>query len=183
VRVAAALARDAADAAAAGLVGPGSLVVVRRPDLAPDALRAHVAQVRAVLAAAGPAHLLAVNADLATAAALGVEAVHLTATRLRALSARPDGFARVGASCHTADELAHAEALGLDWALLGHVHATPSHPEPEARALGWDGFARLAAERTLPVYAIGGLGFGDLDVARRCGAHGVGAIRAAWWPR
>jgi len=38
------------------------------------------------------------------------------------------------------------------------------------------------AQRPMPIYAIGGLGEPDLAAARRAGAHGIAAIRAAWAP-
>ncbi|MFO1233906.1 MAG: thiamine phosphate synthase [Rivihabitans pingtungensis] len=68
----------------------------------------------------------------------------------------PD-FAWVGASAHRPEELQHAAELGLDYALLGHVPPTASHPD--APPLGWQGLARQLASAgpRLPVYALGGL--------------------------
>ena len=40
--------------------------------------------------------------------------------------------------------------------------------------------AREIAATPLPVYALGGLGAGDLAAAEAAGAHGVAAMRAAW---
>ncbi|MDE1716387.1 thiamine phosphate synthase, partial [Chromobacterium amazonense] len=85
----------------------------------------------------------------------------------------------VGASLHNRDDLAKAGELGLDYALLGHVAATASHPGQAP--LGWDGFAAsLAGEVPLPVYALGGLSLDDLEAARKHGAHGVALMRGAW---
>ena len=47
----------------------------------------------------------------------------------------------MGASCHDEAELAHAAALGLDYAVVGPVKATASHPD--AAPLGWERFAAL----------------------------------------
>ncbi len=82
------------------------------------------------------------------------------------------------ASCHTRDDIGRAGALGLDFAVLGPVAPTPSHPG--ARTLGWDGFATIAAETPLPIYALGGLELADLPIAVAHGAHGVALRRAAW---
>jgi 8-oxo-dGTP diphosphatase len=82
------------------------------------------------------------------------------------------------ASCHTRAEIERAAALGLDFAVLGPVLPTPSHPG--ATMLGWDGFAAIAAEAPLPIYALGGLTRDDLDLAIAHGAHGVALRRAAW---
>jgi 8-oxo-dGTP diphosphatase len=114
---------------------------------------------------------------LVSGAPAGGDGVHLTAARLMAVQERPQtGLA--AASCHGVEELQRAMALKLDFAVLGPVKPTPSHPD--ARLLGWDGFARIARGASIPVYAIGGLRRGDLDAAWRAGAHGVAMISGAW---
>lgn len=102
---------------------------------------------------------------------------HLTSAQLMALSARPAGKP-VGASCHTRTELEWAMALELDFAVLGPVLPTATHPG--AATLGWDGFRAIAQGASIPVYAIGGLRRADLPAARRAGAHGVAMISGAW---
>jgi 8-oxo-dGTP diphosphatase len=93
-----------------------------------------------------------------------------------ALAARPRRLC--GASVHTPAELGRAMQLGLDFAVLGPVKPTPTHPA--ASPLGWEGFARIAHGATLPVYAIGGLRREDLHEARGAGAHGLAMIRGSW---
>lgn len=106
--------------------------------------------------------------------------IHLTAAAL--LQARERPAARlVGASCHDERELEHAEKLELDYAVVGPVKATASHPG--ARPLDWTGFAALARDRSMPIYAIGGLARADLGEARECGAHGVALLGAAFEER
>ena len=121
---------------------------------------------------------LLLNADPARAAGLPSHGVHLTSSRLWALHRRPTGFAWVGASCHGAEDLARAAALGLDYALLSPVQATASHPQ--AKPLGWQRFAELVEPAGLPVYALGGLTPADLDQAIDRGAQGIAAIRGLW---
>ena len=105
------------------------------------------------------------------------DGVHLTARALMSAAARPSG-SLVGASCHDEQELARCEALALDYAVLGPVNRTPSHPQ--ASPMGWDRFEALARDRAMPVYAIGGLSRADLAEARRRGAHGVALLSAAF---
>ena len=105
------------------------------------------------------------------------DGVHLTARALMALATRPAG-SLVGASCHDEAELQRAADLGLDYAVVGAVKATASHPG--ATPLGWDRFEALARDRPMPVYAIGGLARADLPEARRRGAHGVALLTAAF---
>ncbi len=102
---------------------------------------------------------------------------HLDSASLMALPARPD-VPWLGASCHSAPELAQAEALGADLAVLGPVCDTLSHPG--APTLGWAGFSDLVQDCGLPVFALGGLTLTDLAQARTSGAHGIALKSAAW---
>ncbi|MDA0275367.1 MAG: Nudix family hydrolase [Proteobacteria bacterium] len=105
------------------------------------------------------------------------DGIHYTAAQLMTLKSRPLQ-ALSGASCHTVQELGRAMAIGLDFAVLGPVRATATHPG--AKTLGWEGFARIAANASIPVYAIGGLTREDLDSAREAGGHGLAMIRGSW---
>ena len=106
------------------------------------------------------------------------DGIHFTAEQLMSLRARPQEGGLMAASCHDVAELGHAMAIGLDFAVLGPVKATASHPG--AATLGWADFRRIVAGASIPVYAIGGLQPGDMDQARRAGAHGLAMIRGAW---
>lgn len=118
------------------------------------------------------------NGDPVLAAELGI-GVHLRAAQLRTLTQRPvSPDVPVAASCHDADELRLAQDLGCDFAVLGTVNATASHPG--IAALGWEGFAALREDVSLPIYAIGGMSPQDVAPARRHGAQGVAAIRGLW---
>jgi 8-oxo-dGTP diphosphatase len=147
------------------------LLRVREPGMGPDEYAAFAARVHALAEAAGAR--LTVKSDFTLAPGAGA---HYTAGELAALAARPQRLA--GASVHARAELERAMELGLDFAVLGPVKATPTHPG--ASPLGWDGFARIARGATLPVYAIGGLARTDLHEARRAGAHGLAMIRGSW---
>lgn len=119
-----------------------------------------------------------VNGDIELAQANGI-GLHLRAAQLTALDRRPvPAEVMLAASCHDADQLRAAEALGCDFALVGAIKPTPSHPE--APGIGWDSFAALREHVSLPLYAIGGLGPDDLAEARRHGAQGIAAIRGLW---
>ena len=119
-----------------------------------------------------------INADIALASALGT-GVHLRAAQLAALPQRPLPAGRpVAASCHDLDELRHAERLGCDFAVVGPLRETASHPG--IAGIGWPAFAALREHASLPLYAIGGLTPADLAEARAHGAQGIAAIRGLW---
>ena len=157
------------------LDGGLKLLQVREKDL-PEGEQVRFAAEVVRMAHASGARVL-VNGDTALAQRAGADGVHLTSARLKRLDRRP-ALALVGASCHDADELARARALGADFVVLGPVLPTPSHPG--AAGIGWDGLAMLLKDCPLPVYALGGLRPTDLETAWRCGAHGISMMRGAW---
>ena len=151
------------------------LVQVREKQMTPPALLTLAERVLALCRGHGARVLI--NADTDLARRVGADGVHLTSAQLRSLASRPD-VRCCGASCHTAEELRAAERLGADFAVLGPVRPTPTHPG--AATLGWDGFRAAAAGAAIPVYALGGLAPPDLDQALACGAHGLAMVRGAW---
>jgi 8-oxo-dGTP diphosphatase len=147
---------------------PDDMDIARRDALAVAASRA--------CADAGAELLVNGDATLARACDAGL---HLRASQLMVLRERPIASeVRLAASCHDADELRHAEAIGCDFAVLGPVAPTPTHPE--APGIGWLRFEQLRETTSLPIYAIGGLSPNDIATARQHGAQGIAAIRALW---
>jgi len=121
---------------------------------------------------------LLLNRDIALAAELGV-GVQLGSEQLATLTSRPLlAGSCIGASCHDLDDLRQAERLGCDFAVLGPLRETATHPG--ATTLGWQGFVALREQVALPIYAIGGLTSDDLPTARGHGAQGIAAIRSLW---
>jgi 8-oxo-dGTP diphosphatase len=115
-----------------------------------------------------------VNGDIELARDVNADGVHLTAPQLKQCTSRPD-VALVGASTHTRAEIEHAAELKLDFAVLGAVKPTLTHPGQ--LPLGWGKFAAIAEAAPLPVYALGGLSAADLPQAMTHAAHGVAMQR------
>lgn len=157
------------------LAGGLRLLQIREKSLAPAELREFAGEVIALARQHGARVLI--NGDTDIAAQSGADGVHLTAAQLMAYQQRP-ALDWCAASCHNADELAQAKALGLDFVVLGPVAPTPSHPG--APTLGWEQFSALVRDTALPVYALGGMRETDREQARRSGAHGLAMMRAAW---
>jgi 8-oxo-dGTP diphosphatase len=155
------------------LAGGLKLVQVREKAMPAEALLRFCGEVARRAHAAGARVL--VNGDAAIARRAGADGVHLASARLP--EPRP-AVELVGASCHDAAELARAQALGADFAVLGPVAPTPSHPG--AAGIGWNGLGALLKDCALPVYALGGMRPADMEMAWRCGAHGISMMRGAW---
>ena len=162
------------------MAGGVSLVVLRAPSLAPGDYLALAGRALQRCADAGALLLANPPADTTAADVLatGVDGLHLSAARLRDTSERPAGAAWLSASCHDQTELAAAQALGCDFALLSPVCSTLTHPD--TTPLGWARFGELVEEVNLPVYALGGLGRPDCMLAWQAGGQGVAAMRALW---
>jgi len=128
-----------------------------------------------------PQGVIVVNdrVDVALAVACGV---HLGDRSLSPRTARAllGQRTRIGRSWHgdaqTLDELEHA-----DYAFLGAVYPTASHPERSAlsaQALG--DFLRASP---VPTVAIGGISEARIGVLLGAGAHGIAVLRAVWASR
>ncbi|MCL4184462.1 MAG: Nudix family hydrolase [Burkholderiaceae bacterium] len=151
------------------------LVQLREPGMAPARFDALFRQVRALCAGHGAR--LIINSAHPESYWHACDGVNLRSELLRSIVSRPR-LPIVGASCHDAQELARAGEVGVDFALLGPVAPTPSHPD--AAVLGWSAFAALARDARVPVFALGGLDERDAVQASRAGAHGVAMMRAMW---
>jgi 8-oxo-dGTP diphosphatase len=167
------------------------LVCLRRPDLDPVALLELAAGAACRLDGTGVRLLLhgepvglaplILDPPARLRARLGdvVAGLHVPARFLPGLTKRPvPDDLWFGVSCHDAAELKTAAQVGADYAFLGNVLPTASHPGQPG--LGWETFAERVADLPLPVYGIGGLGPADLDAAWAAGAQGVAAIRGLW---
>ena len=116
---------------------------------------------------------------LAAVQSCGASGIHMPARYLGHYRTRPLPDELIfGVSCHNRDELNCACELDADFAVLGPVNATPSHPQ--ATGMGWEQFAALIDGLPLPVYAIGGMQSADSEIASAHGAQGVAGISDFW---
>jgi 8-oxo-dGTP diphosphatase len=132
----------------------------------------------AVIALARPhgARVL-INSDTELARRAGADGVHLASAQLARLERRP-AFDWCAASCHNAGELVRAAELGADFAVLGPVQATLTHPD--STPIGWESFSALVRGASLPVFALGGMQPDNLETAWRYGAQGIAMLRGSW---
>lgn len=116
---------------------------------------------------------VSINADHNLAQTLGC-GLHLKSSHLHTSLDLPADLP-LSASCHTAEDLVRAHALGCRYALLGPVAKTTSHPETSP--IGWSNFFDIRGHApSLPTYALGGMTPAHIDVARSYGAQGIATI-------
>ncbi|MDD9958591.1 MAG: Nudix family hydrolase [Gammaproteobacteria bacterium] len=107
---------------------------------------------------------------------------HANSQTLMRLENRPVTSSKLfSASCHNLGELAHAQKVDADFVTLSPVN--PSEKYRAGAELGWDQFSKLAAQVSLPVYALGGVGSEHMELARSSGAFGIAGITAYLNPR
>lgn len=153
------------------------LVQLRAHDLPEERLRRLASACLARVRSAGGQLLISRRHDLVEE--LDLDGVHLSAAQLREFQQRPVASQRwLAASCHDVEELQLAQSLQADFAVVGTVAPSTSHPGQPA--LGWPAFAALCAQAPLPVFALGGLSETDLPAAVAAGAQGVAAISGFW---
>ncbi|MGM0594782.1 MAG: thiamine phosphate synthase [Pseudomonadota bacterium] len=110
---------------------------------------------------------------------LGADGLHLDSKGLSAATHRPlPEEYLLAVSGHDLDALKQGEALGADFAVLSPVHYTKAHPDIEP--LGWEGFAGIVSQLSLPVYALGGVSADDEPHAIAAGSQGIAGHKGYW---
>lgn len=120
---------------------------------------------------------LLINASISFAQDIQADGVHLPASELLSTTNIPHNFF-CSASCHSIEEITHANTLGLSFIVISPVLKTTSHPA--ASPLGWEQFKTLCHHSTIPAYALGGMTSKHLSTAKASGAQGIAAISALW---
>lgn len=153
-------------------------LIVREKDLRSEEYRTLFAKVARIAHKGGKKCLAHGRIALGRMSELGADGIHLPLDALRewrAASGRrsaPQAGAvqLVGASAHSAAEIAEAVALGADYATLSPVFATAC--KPDAASLGTAALAAACKASPLPVFALGGIGMDKLDTCIEAGAAG-----------
>ena len=84
---------------------------------------------------------------------------------------------RVGASCHSLDEVQEAARLGADCCTFSHVYPTQCKPGLPPRGL--EALRQVCAQSPVPVYALGGVTPEKIPELEKAGA--AGAVMMGWW--
>ncbi|MBL6750143.1 MAG: Nudix family hydrolase [Nevskia sp.] len=156
---------------------PGCLLRLRVPVLE-DAAYAELAR-RLLPHTARHGIGLMLDREPRQAVELGAAGWHATERSLMARRSRPLPQSMwFAASAHAADSLDQALMVNADFAVLGPVLPTGTHPQ--SPPLGWERFGELIADFPRPVYALGGVGPRQLAAALEHRAQGVAGIRAYW---
>ena len=151
-------------------------IILREKDLSPAAYRALARAALDLCASHGVPCIL--HTFVREAFELGAPAIHLPLPALRGLSpAERRAFSTLGASCHSAEDAAEAEALGCAYVTAGHVFDTACKAGTPGR--GPDFLRDVCRRVSIPVYAIGGITPENVVAARAAGAVGACVMSGA----
>lgn len=152
-------------------------IIVREKDLRSEEYRMLFAKVARIVHKGGKKCLAHGRIALGMMSELGADGLHLPLDVLRewrAASGRQSGgegaVPLVGASAHSAAEIAEAAALGADYATLSPIFATTC--KPGAVPLGIAALAAVCQKSPIPIFALGGIGRDKLDACIEAGAAG-----------
>lgn len=129
----------------------------------------------------GAGSLLLVNDRLDVALAAGTDGAHVGQRSLGVRVARAllGDDAWLGASVRAADDALAAHAEGADFAFLGTIFDTPTHPG--RKGMGLEGLAVTAGRvGGFPLVAIGGIDPARVPEVLGAGAYGVAVVRGVW---
>lgn len=146
-----------------------SAIIVREKDLKEQEYGVLAQKAMAVCRDFGTPCILHTFADAARTA--GAERIHLS---LQAFATRPqirNWFSQVGVSVHSIKQAREAAELGADYLVAGHVFETACKPGLAPRGLPF--LKEVCSEASVPVFAIGGIGSGNIGLVREAGASGA----------
>lgn len=167
--------RGGPQAVAAAVDGGVQLIQLREKDLSDQAFMDYWRQLQQALPAqARPLWLFNGRPELAARHGCGL---HLPATAPGVSLALRNQLPWLGRSAHSAEEVLRALDEGVDYLVIGTLHATDA--KPGRAPLELSGLAPLLAlTASVPVFAIGGLTPANTRAVRALGAHGVAAVGA-----
>lgn len=147
-------------------------VLLRAKSLDKAAYRALALQAQQSCKATGIPLIL--HSDWQLARELGISRLHLPLALLRQFPACERApFTWLSTSVHSVDEASKAQALGATALIAGHIYTTQCKAGLAPRGLGF--LQAVCSAVSLPVYAIGGIGF---DVAQHAELQANGASGA-----
>ena len=152
-------------------------VILRAKSLDKAAYRKLALQAQQSCEAAGIPLIL--HSDWQLAHEFGIQNLHLPLALLRQMPACERAhFTWLSTSVHSVEEAIEAQALGATVLIAGHIYTTQCKAGLAPRGLGF--LQAVCSTVSLPVYAIGGIGFDAAQHAelKANGAHGACVMSA-----
>lgn len=124
---------------------------------------------------------LVLNHSLKSLPNLDCFGIHITSNELMETQNIPDGIRKkyqISSPVHNEQELARANELKLDFAILTPIQKSISYPH--VPFIGWNESEMLLKKTDIPLYAAGGMNVNDLQKAKDLGFVGIACLGALW---
>lgn len=113
------------------------------------------------------------------AESLGSRAIHLSMSHFMKMAddkdnshkSLTDSFKIIGVSTHTVEEAVEAEKAGATYITASHIYATECKKGLEPKGIAY--LKKVCEAVSIPVYALGGMNFNNMDEALEAGAEKV----------
>ena len=120
-----------------------------------------------------------INSSMSEFDANYFDGIHLPFNEAKKLTARPVKKTHLfSVSCHSQEEIEHANLIDADFVYLSPIKKTKSHPNSDF--LGWLEGEKIAVTSRKPVYALGGMSIDDVPSAKEKGFQGIAGITTFW---
>jgi len=149
------------------------MIQLREKDLTGKELYELALQVRELTLKYKALLLLNERADIAVA--VEADGIHLPENSIPPSAVRkvfPEMI--IGYSAHSLESALYAQKEGADFITLSPIFKTSSHPE--AKPIGIEELKRISEEVNIPIYALGGVNLGKVELCLKKGAYGIAGI-------
>ncbi len=102
---------------------------------------------------------------------LGINSIHMPLELLRTKPSLKEQFSTIGTSVHSISDVIYANEIGVSYIIAGHIFETDCKKGLTPRGL--DFLSDIVSIANMPVYAIGGISFDNLDEVLKAGAKGA----------
>ncbi len=151
-------------------------IILREKDLTEPEYQALAERVLTICAASQTLCIL--HSHIPTAIRLKADALHLPLPLLRQMTdAQKKRFQILGASYHSIEEAAEAQALGCSYLTAGHIFETDCKKGLAGRGIPF--LKSICQSVSIPVYAIGGIQKDNAKSVRNAGASGICIMSSA----
>ena len=149
-------------------MGPDA-VVLREKDLEESEYEKLAVQVKKICESYGVECIL--HYFYNTAIKLGCRSFHAPLHILEQMNEyQKKNFDKIGASCHSTEELKKAEQFGCTYVFAGHIFATDCKKGVEPRGIEF--LKKMCDSTSIKVYAIGGINKNNINEVLSAGADG-----------
>ena len=161
-----------ADAAKIIAYKPVDKILLREADLDERSYENLAKDVLGVVKSSGVKLIL--HSYFSVAERLGIDELHVPFEPFSKVG-RSGFCGKIGVSAHSLKEALSARKFGADYVVAGHIFDTPSHAGVAGRGIGF--LREIIDNLDAPVYAIGGINNGNVELIENSGASGAYMMR------